>query len=108
MILMDGAVIYDPLKNSYPYKCEMSYGQASEIVHALQSIGLESFQNVVDNDNVFIYFQQLNNPGACQIYEQLRRSPYRNYIQHPLPEGEPVVYIMAVDLTEKIEGCVAE
>ena len=104
VILMDGAVIYDPLKNSYPYKCEMSYGQASEIVHALQSIGLESFQNVVDNDNVFIYFHQLNNPGACQIYEQLRRSPYRNYIQHPLPEGEPVVYIMAVDLTEKIEA----
>lgn len=104
VILMDGAIIYDPLKNSYPYKCEMSYGQASEIVHALQSMGLESFQNVVDNDNVFIYFQRINTPGACQIYEQLRRSPYRNYICHSLPEGEPVVYIMAVDLTEKIKA----
>lgn len=103
VILMDGAVIYDPLKNSYPYKCEISYVQASEIVHMLQSMGLESFQNVIDNDNVFIYFQHLNNPGTCQIYEQLRCSPYRNYIHHPLPEGEPVAYIMAVDLTEKIE-----
>ncbi|MCM1112632.1 MAG: HAD hydrolase family protein [Muribaculum sp.] len=103
VILMDGAVIYDPLQNSYPYKCEMSYLQASEIVLSLQSMGLESFQNVVDNDNVFIYFQQINNSGAAQIYEKLRRSPYRNYIRRPLPDGEPVAYIMAVDLTEKIE-----
>ncbi|MCM1100664.1 MAG: HAD family hydrolase [Acetatifactor muris] len=103
-ILMDGAVIYDPLENSYPYKCEMSYEQASEIVRILQSMGVESFQNVVDNDNVFIYFQQINNPGASRIYEELRRSPYRNYIRHPLPEGEPVTYIMAMDLTAKTEN----
>ena len=103
VILMDGAVIYNPMQNSYPYKCEMTYEQAAEIVHTLHTVGVESFQNAVDNDNVFIYFQHLNNPEASRIYEELRRSPYRNYIRHPLPEGEPVVYIMAVDLTDKIE-----
>lgn len=104
VILMDGAVIYDPLENSYPYKCEMPYGQAAEMIDALQSMGLDSFQNVVDNDNVFIYFQEISSPGSQQIYERLRRSPYRNYIRRPLPEDEPVAYIMVMDLAEKVEN----
>lgn len=104
VILMDGAVIYDPRENSYPYKCEMPYEQASEMVETLRSLGLESFQNVIDNDNVFIYFQDIINDGSRQVYERLRRSPYRNYIPRPLPEGETVAYIMVMDLAEKVNS----
>ncbi|MCM1186774.1 MAG: HAD hydrolase family protein [Lachnoclostridium sp.] len=102
VILMDGAAIYNVKENTYPYKCEMSYEEACSITETLRESGLESFQNVIHNDNVFIYFQNLANEGSRQLYETLRRSPYRNYINLPLPEHVPVVYIMAFDKTDKI------
>lgn len=102
VILMDGAVIYNVSENTYPYKCEMSFDQAHSLTDTLKELDLESFQNVIHNDNVFIYFQDIKNEGARQLYETLRRSPYRNYIHLPLPEHMPVVYIMAFDRTDKI------
>lgn len=103
VILMDGAVIYDPRENSYPYKCEMPYEQAMEMVEALRSLGLESYQGVIDNDNVFIYFQKITSEGSRQIYERLRRSPYRNYIPRPLPEKELVDGITADDVVKLLK-----
>lgn len=102
VILMDGAVIYNVSENTYPYKCEMSFDEAYSITETLKELNLESFQNVIHNDNVFIYFQKITNEGSQQLYETLRRSPYRNYINLPLPPHMPVVYIMAFDQTDKI------
>lgn len=102
VILMDGAVIYNVSENTYPYKCEMSFDEAHAITETLNKLDLESFQNVIHNDNVFIYFQKITNDGSRQLYETLRRSPYRNYINLPLPSHMPVVYIMAFDQTDKI------
>lgn len=104
VILMDGAAIYNVRENTYPYKCEMPYEQAVIIVEKLKAMGLESFQNVINNDNVFIYFERITNEGSQDIYDRLRRSPYRNYINQPLPQGEPVVYIMVMDRSDKVHA----
>ena len=82
----------------------MTYSQAMKLVNELRSMGLESFQNVIDNDNVFIYYQEITSEASRDIYERLRRSPYRNYIHRPLPEGQSVVYIMVMDLADKVNN----
>lgn len=107
VILMDGAIIYDFRENTYPYKCEIPFGESAAIVDQLRNLNLESFQNVIHNDNVFIYFLQIDNEGSRQLYEKLRRSPYRNYINQPLPADTPVVYIMAIDQTAKVTAAYA-
>ena len=37
----------------------------------------------------------------------MRRSIYRNFIQRPLPEGLPVVYILCIGTEEKLDEAIA-
>ena len=38
----------------------------------------------------------------------MHKSPYRNYLNKERPKGHPVVYMMCIDKTEKIEKLVTE
>lgn len=102
LILMDGAVLYDPVENRYISKCELSYEEAVHLTGRLRELGLEVFQNVVMDDSSLIFYESLLHESSRLRYEDLRRSPYRNYIKRPLPEGQNAVYLNAVDDSEKI------
>jgi hydroxymethylpyrimidine pyrophosphatase-like HAD family hydrolase len=107
VILMDGAVLYDVKNNSFPAKRELPHEDAAWVIHRLQEMGVETFQNVICGNSVLIYYQDINNDGSQQVFDRLRKSPYRNYLHRPLPEGEPVAYLMAMDSTEKIQAAYA-
>ncbi len=104
VILMDGAVLYDVKNNSFPAKRELPHADAVWVIHRLHEMGVETFQNVICGNSVLIYYQNINNDGSQQIFDRLRKSPYRNYLHRPLPEGEPVAYLMAMDSTKKIQS----
>lgn len=104
LILMDGAVLYDVKTNSFPAKRELPYADAKAVIDRLRSLGVECFQNVIVGNSVLIYYQDIVNDGSRQVFERLCKSPYRNYLHRPLPEGEPVAYLMAMDETAKIES----
>ena len=107
LIVMDGAAIYDPVTGSYPAKRELPYEDAARLMEFLRGFDLETFQNVIAQDSVLLFYQKINSPGAQRVYDRLRKSPYRNYLNFPLPEGVPVVYLMAMDRTEKIQAAYA-
>lgn len=108
VILMDGAVIYDPVTGSYPYKCEISHDEALSLSKKLESMGLDVLKTVVADSSLLIFHDELRNEGSLSIYDQLHRSPYRNYIRHPLPLGMSVVYLHAVNTREKIQAVYAK
>lgn len=107
LILMDGAVLYDVKNNSFPAKRELPYEDAKAVIQLLRTFGIETFQNVIVGNSVLIYYQDIVSEGSRQVFERLRKSPYRNYLHRPLPEGEPVVYLMAMDETGKLETAYA-
>lgn len=96
VVLMDGAVLYDPKENTFPYKCELPYEAACALTAKLEAAGLDCFQNTILEDTVVIFHRPLQTDAARRVKEQLRRSPYRNYLCQALPEGAPVAYLMAI------------
>lgn len=54
------------------------------------------------------YILYLSIMSFLDIYNNLRRSPYRNYIKEELPERYGAVYLMLIDKKEKIESLYSE
>ncbi|WP_455718190.1 hypothetical protein, partial [Anaerosporobacter sp.] len=59
--------------------------------------------NVVIDDMLVIYYQEMEDEVQNDLVTQMRRSPFRNYVKRKLPENEEVVYLMILDRIETIE-----
>ena len=94
VIAMDGAVLYDMKENKFLMSYQMSYTQADRIIKVLDQENVCYFTNVVIDDMLVIYYNGLENSAEKDLYKQMRRSPYRNYVNRKLPEQEKVVYLM--------------
>ena len=103
IIAMDGAVLYDMKENAYLMSYQMSYLQAKRIIAFLENEHISYFANVVVDDVLVIYYNELGNRAEKDIDRQMRKSPYRNYIKRALPENENVVYIMVVEEKARME-----
>ncbi|OLR58501.1 hypothetical protein BHF70_02010 [Anaerostipes sp. 494a] len=103
IIAMNGAVLYDIENNSYLMSYHMTYEQAKRIIDIMKEEHVAYFTNVVIDDSLIIYYEELNNEAVLKIYQQMKKSPFRNYIKHSLPKGENVVYFTIIDERGKIE-----
>lgn len=104
IIAMDGAVLYDMNKNSFIKAFVISYDTSKEILSLAKEKGLHCFSNVIIDDCLLIYYDELENEAECKVFEKLHSSPYRNYIKLPLPEKTSVVYFMIIDKTEILQA----
>lgn len=103
VIAMDGAVLYDMNENKFLMSYQMSYTQADRIIKVLDQENVCYFTNVVIDDMLVIYYNGLQNSAEKELYKQMRKSPYRNYVNRKLPEQEKVVYIMLLQKQERAE-----
>ena len=102
VILMDGAVLYDRKENEYLCKREVHPPDAQAVSAFIQERGFQCFQTVVMGKTVLVYHQELQNPAEREKYEMGRRSPYRNFVQRPLPQDVSVAYFSVLDETERV------
>ena len=79
-----------------------------QLVDVIQARNMHCFINTVVEDSVMIYYGDFKNPVESDIYNNLRSSPYRNYIKEELPDRYGAVYLMLIDETEKIESLYEE
>lgn len=103
VIAMDGAVLYDIRKKTYLKSYVISYSKTRELIDFICSRGFQCFINVILEDTLVIYHQDLINDAEKDIYCRMYSSPYRNYLYHELPEGYSCIYLMIIDKTEKTE-----
>lgn len=103
VIAMDGAVLYDTQKKHYLAKIEMSLENRNKVLSILDSQHLTYFANVVIDDTLLIYYTAPDDAVQIKLIEELRVSPYRNYIRRPLPENENVVYFMLIYPSSKTQ-----
>ncbi len=104
VILMGGAILYDPVHNAFLEKRELPARRARELIDILRDCGLCCFANVIVGNSVLIFYDDLPEGAPKQMVEKLKVSPYRNYLHRPLPPEEPVAYLMAMDKTPAIEA----
>ena len=108
IIAMDGAILYDIKENRHPKVYVISAEHACNIESFIRSRGFNIFTTIILEDVLIIYYDELKNATEIDIYEKMHKSPYRNYLNKERPKDHPVVYMMCVDETRKIEQLVED
>lgn len=107
VIAMNGGVLYDTQQKRYLEKIEIDRTEAAEIAELLDENDILYFANVVVDDTLLIYYNRRLNLDFDEVQtnflKDLRKSPYRNYINRPLPADENAVYFMLFYPTARIE-----
>ncbi len=103
IIAMDGAILYDIAENSYPHVYVISADHSARLEDFFRKEGVHAFTTVIIDDVLLIYYGEFHNEAEKKIFEQLHRSPYRNYLNKPRPAMHPVVYFMLIEKTERIQ-----
>lgn len=107
VIAMGGAVLYDTNEKRYLEKIELTPEESLPVKNLLEKQAVIYFANVVIDDTLLIYYNRSEVLPFDAVQEKflkdLRKSPYRNYINRPVPEKEPVVYYMMFYPTSRIE-----
>lgn len=102
VIAMDGAVLYDIRENRYLDVFPLSAEAAAQVEVIIESFGVHAFVNALCDNTLMIYYGQLRNDAEKDMFQRLRRSPYRNYTSKQYrntPEHEQVLYIMVLTQT---------
>ena len=102
IITMDGAALFDVQNKRYLKKYEISYEKSLEIIHFIKSKSFQVFVNSIFEDSWIINYSDFHNPVEKEIYETLRKNPYRNYYKHDLMPDQKTIYMMIIDTEEKM------
>lgn len=108
VIAMDGAILFDIKEKRFLKVFEMSHSECKKLIDLFEDRDLHCFINVIVEDSVIIYYDEFKNPVEKDIYDNLRSSPYRNYIKEKLPERYGAVYFMLIDKDEKMNSIYEE
>ena len=101
-IVMDGAAIYDANENSYLQAETLDPWETARLREHLDSLGFGYFIYTVHNNKVCIFHQGKMHEQERKIYERMKRSPYRSYLEGEIYQANEIVYLKIIDETDKI------
>ena len=96
MIVMDGAAIYDPNENAYLATTNLNPASTRWLMKRLEDMGKSFFIYTVHRDRNCIYHHGTLTDLERTIYQRLKRSPYRYYLDDDHFSVSDVVYIKLV------------
>lgn len=108
VVVMDGAALYDIKEKHFEKVYVISVDESRHIESFFKINQVNYFANIIVDDTVLIYYSDSENSVYNTIVDELRKSPYRNYIKRPVPENENVVYFMCIEKTEKISELISK
>lgn len=94
VIVMDGAALYHIAEKEYRKVYVISSSKSREVANLIKEAGLKCFTNIIVDDVLFIYYEEPEDEVQKLLVRELRKSPYRNFINRAAPETEQVVYFM--------------
>ena len=107
IITMDGAALYDMNRREYLKVVTLSDAQARRVEELLRREGLPYFANTLLDHTTVMRFGELRNEAIRRLYEEKKRSPYRNFVRLGEEPCRNVIYFMILDRTEAIERAAA-
>lgn len=104
IIVMDGAAVYDMGKKAYLHTRILPRELALRCEAVFRAQGVHCFLNGILDDILMIYYGELHNEAERDIYETMRVSPYRNYVNRTHYHQCPLLYLMGIDRTERMQA----
>ncbi len=101
-IVMDGAAIYDANTNTYLQSETIDSWESSRLSEFLRAKKISFFIYTLHNGRVCIFHQGPLREQEKVIYNRMRRSPYRNYLDGEIFKADEIVYIKIIDRSESI------
>ncbi|MBQ7184339.1 MAG: FUSC family protein [Clostridia bacterium] len=100
MIVMDGAAVYDAGNNTYLSSVPIAPKSTRWLMKRLDGMGVSYFIYTIHKDRNCIYHHGALTQSEQKVYEHLRRSPYRLYLDDDRFDLSEVVYIKIVTGSE--------
>lgn len=105
VIAMDGAVLYDINENRYLEKEPLPSDISRRAEKIISDMGCHCFINALCDNTLLIYYGDLANEAEKNLYDTLRKSPYRNYTNIKFrTDNAEVLYLMVIDTDDKTEA----
>ena len=108
IIAMDGACLYDLKKMEYLKTVTMEEAAARRMMAFLEPRRLAFFTNTIQDHLLVVHYGELGDGALRQLYERIRKSPYRNFVQRQEDSLTDVLYFMILDESEKVERLKAD
>ncbi|MBR0406897.1 MAG: FUSC family protein [Clostridia bacterium] len=101
MIVMDGAGIYDPNENTYVSTVNLDPDSSRWLMKRLDTLETSYFIYTVHKNRNCIYHRGRLTDAEAIVYQRMKRSPYRQYLDDDHFALEDVVYIKVVATGDK-------
>ena len=102
-IVMDGAAIYDANENTYLQAETLDVQESTELRQHLDAMGVSYFLYTIHHNKICIFHQGELNAQEKAIFERMKRSPYRSYLDGEIYKSDEIVYLKIIDETDKIQ-----
>ena len=102
LIVMDGAAIYDANENHYLHTETIPPAASAWLRGELDSLEESYFVYTIHHNKTCIFHQGEWNVEEKILYDRLRRSPYRSYLEGEIYETEEIVYFKLIDEEKRV------
>ena len=103
IIVMDGAGIYDASENKYLCTDNISPASSQWLMSQLSNLGISYFVYTVNKNRNYIYHHGTLSQEEQIVFQRMKRSPYRQYLDDDTFDLRDIVYIKIVAKEEKAE-----
>lgn len=107
VIAMDGAVLFGTAANVYIESIPLSKDTSDKCERIIRRESLHCFVNSLFDNTLIIYYGDFCNEAEQNLFNRLRKSPYRNYTHVSFRSGmrgaEQIIYLMVLAPDSDIE-----
>ena len=96
LIVMDGAAIYDFNTNSFLQTENLEPEDSARLSERLESLGVSYFIYTVHNGKTCVFHRGEMTEEERTVYERMRRSPYREYLEGEIYDPKEIVYFKLI------------
>lgn len=108
LVVMDGAALYDTQNRRFVYTVNMDHAHANRLLEFFSERRINCFVNVIIDGVLITCYRELQNEAEQKIFEDLRKSPYRNYVNTDLSSKGSILHLMSIGKKEKMEKVFGE
>lgn len=102
LIVMDGAALYDAEQNVFVQAETLDPEDTARVTERLRELGISCFVYTIHNNRTCIFHLGETRPPEKTVFDRMRRSPYRHYLEGEVFVPEEVVYIKVIDEAGKL------
>ena len=102
LIVMDGAALYDAEQNVFVEAETLDPQDTARVTGRLRELGISCFVYTIHNNKTCIFHLGETRPPEKTVFDRMRRSPYRDYLEGEVFVPEEVVYLKVIDEAGKL------